>query len=53
MCKGMEVQTGSLGLDSQGVQHGQALDERCSGVVIRNEAGEVGMDTKEDLVGKS
>lgn len=53
MCKGMEVQTGSLGLESQGVQHGQALDERCLGVVIRNEAGEVGTDTKEDLVGKS
>ena len=49
----MEVQTGGLGLESRGVQHGQALDEWRSGVVTRSEAGEVGKDTKGDLAGKS
>ena len=52
MCKGMEVQTVGLSLESLGVQRGQALDE-CWGVVARNEAGEVGLDTEEGLVGKS
>lgn len=49
----MEIQTGGLGLESQGVQHGQALDEWRLGVVTRSEAGEVGVDTKEGLAGKS
>ena len=52
MCKGMEVQTVGLSLESLGVQRGQALDE-CWGVVARNEAGEVSLDTEEGFVGKS
>lgn len=51
MCKSMEVRTVGLCLESLGVQHGHALHECCV-AVARNQAGEVGLDTEEGLVGK-